>query len=114
MYVLPGLLAYALINIPLVHAVALRFTSLSDPMFQGTCLIGVVFVWHALVPLAVLRWADKLSSQESLAFLSLRKFDTRGFLLILPIVFVVFTAVSLRYMSTCFRRRRTGLPLFRA
>jgi len=79
MHVLPGLLAYVLINIPLVHAAALRFTGLSDPMFQGTCLIGVVFVWHAVVPVAVLRWADGLSFQESLAFLSLRKFDTRGF-----------------------------------
>jgi hypothetical protein len=28
-----------------VHAAAVRFTGLSDPMFQGTCLIGVVFVW---------------------------------------------------------------------
>ena len=36
MHVLPGLLAYVLINIPLVHAAALRFTGLSDPMFQGT------------------------------------------------------------------------------
>jgi uncharacterized protein len=68
MHVLPGLLAYVLINIPLVHAAALRFTGLSDPMFQGTCLIGLVFVWHAVVPLAVPRWADKLSFQESLAF----------------------------------------------
>jgi membrane protease YdiL (CAAX protease family) len=102
MHVLPGLLAYVLINIPLVHAAALRFTGLSDPMFQGTCLIGVVFVWHAVVPLAVLRWADKLSFQESLAFLSLRKFDTRGFLLVLPIGFVVFTAVSLPYMKYIF------------
>lgn len=53
-------------------------------------------MWHAVVPLAVLRLADKLSFQESLAFLSLRKFDTRGFILVLPIV--VFTAVSLPYM----------------
>ena len=37
MHVLPGLLAYVLINIPLVHAAALRFTGLSDPVFQGTC-----------------------------------------------------------------------------
>jgi len=66
------------------------------PCSRETCLIGVVFVWHAVVPLAVLRLADKLSFQESLAFLSLRKFDTRGFILVLPIV--VFTAVSLPYM----------------
>jgi len=102
MHLLPGLLAYVLINIPLVHAAALRLTDLSDPMFQGTCLIGVVFVWHAVVPLAVLRWADKLSFQESLAFLSLREFDTKGFLLVLPVVFVAFTLISLPYMKYAF------------
>jgi membrane protease YdiL (CAAX protease family) len=85
-----------------VHAAALRLTGLSDPIFQGTCLIGFVFVWHAVVPLAVLRWADKLSFQESLAFLSLRKFDIKGFFLVLPVVFVVFTAISLPYMKYVF------------
>ena len=35
MHVLPGLLAYVLINIPLVHAAPLRFTGLSAPLFQG-------------------------------------------------------------------------------
>ena len=74
MHLLPGLLAYVLINIPSVHAAALRLTGLPDPIFQGTCLVGVVFVWHAVVPLMVLRWADGLSFQESLSFLGLRKF----------------------------------------
>ena len=74
MHLLPGLLAYVLINIPSVHAAALRLTGLPDPIFQGTCLVGVVFVWHAVVPLMVLRWADGLSFQESLGFLGLRKF----------------------------------------
>src|SRR5258707_6779812 len=76
MHLLPGLLAYVLINVPLVHAAALRLTDLSDPMFQGTCLIGVVFVWHPVVPLAVLRGGGKLPFQESLAVLRLRAFST--------------------------------------
>ena len=102
MHLLPGLLAYVLINIPSVHAVALRFTGMSDPMFQGTCLIGVVFVWHAVVPLLVLHFADKLSFKQSLAFLSLRKFDVKGFFLVLPVFFVAFTLVSLPYMKYVF------------
>jgi hypothetical protein len=36
MHLLPGILAYVLINIPSVHAAALRLTGLSDPIFQGT------------------------------------------------------------------------------
>jgi CAAX protease family protein len=114
MHLLPGLLAYVLINIPLVHAAALRLTGLSDPMFQGTCLIGVVFVWHAVVPLVVLRWADGLSFRQSLAFLGLRKFDTKGFFLVLPVVFVVFTVLSLPYMKYIFPCLLTWLLQFRA
>ena len=102
MHLLPGLLAYVLINIPLVHAAALRLTGLSDPIFQGTCLVGVVFVWHAVVPLIVLRWADGLSFQESLSFLGLRKFDSKGFFLVMPVVFVAFTVISLPYMKYVF------------
>jgi hypothetical protein len=102
MHLLPGLLAYTLINIPRVHAVALRVTGMRDVIFQGFCLIGVVFVWHAVVPLAVLRWADKMSFKESLAFLGLRKFDTKGFFLVMPVVFVAFTVISLPYMQYVF------------
>jgi hypothetical protein len=79
MHLLPGLLAYVLINIPLVHAAALRLTGLSDPIFQGTCLVGVVFVWHAVVPLMVLRWMDKLSFQESVFFWACENSTARDF-----------------------------------
>jgi hypothetical protein len=102
MHLLPGLLAYVLIHIPSVHAAALRLTGLSDPIFQGTCLVGVVFVWHAVVPLIVLRWADGLSFQESVSFLGLRKFDSKGLFLVMPVVFVAFTLISLPYMKYVF------------
>src|ERR1700716_4677263 len=38
--------------------------------------------------LMVLRWADELSFQESLSFLGLRKFDSKGLFLVMPVVFV--------------------------
>jgi hypothetical protein len=102
MHLLPGLLAYTLINIPRVHSVALRLSGLSDAMFQGTCLVGVVFVWHLVVPLVILRWADKLTFRDSLAFLGLQKFDTKGFFLVMPVVFIAFTLISLPYMQYLF------------
>ena len=102
MHLLPGLIAYALINIPAVHAAGLRITGWSEAIYQGTCLVGVVFVWHAVVPLIVLRWADGLSFRESLAFLSLRKFDAKGFFVVMPLVFVVYTLASLPYMQYVF------------
>src|SRR5580698_1904165 len=89
MHLVPGLLAYGLINVPPVHAAGLRVTGWSEAIYQGTCLVGVIFLWHAIVPLLVLRWADGLSFRESLAFLSLQKFDAKGFLVVMPVVFVV-------------------------
>src|SRR5271166_7176123 len=49
-----------------------------------------------------LRWADGLSFRESLAFLSLRKFDAKGFFVVMPVVFVVYTLVSLPYVQYLF------------
>lgn len=101
MHLLPGLLAYMLINVPPVHALGLKLTGWPDTIYQGSCIVGV-FVWHIAVPLLVLRYVDELSVRESLAFLSLTKFDTKGFFLVMPLVFVVYTALSLPYMNHAF------------
>jgi membrane protease YdiL (CAAX protease family) len=102
MHLMPGLLAYGLINVPPVHTAGLRVTGCSEAIYQGTCLLGVIFVWHAIVPLLILRWADGLSFRESLAFLSLQRFDAKGFFIVMPLVFVVYTLVSLLYMQYVF------------
>lgn len=101
-HLVPGVLAYLVINVPPIYRFALRATGLSAPMLQGSVLLAVIFVWHSAVPLLALRWIDKLSFRESIAFLSLRRFDAKGFFLVMPLVFVVFTLCSIPYMKYVF------------
>jgi len=101
MHLLPGLLAYMLINVQPVHAAALQLTGWPDTLYQGSCILGV-FAWHVIVPFLVLRYVDGLSARESLAFLSLNKLDAKGFFLVMPLAFVVYTALSLPYMNYAF------------
>jgi len=102
MHLLPGLLAYLVINVPPVYRFALRTTGLTDTMLQGSCLVAVIFVWHMIVPLLALRYLDKLPFWESLAFLGLRRFDIKGFFLVTPLAFIVFSLLSLPYMRYLF------------
>lgn len=98
-YLLPGLLAYVLINVRFVYEAGLRLTGLTGPVYQYLILIVITFGWHMALPLAVLRWIDKLSFRQSLAFLSLNRFDWRGCTYLTLVVFIVFTLVSLPYMA---------------
>lgn len=102
MHLLPGMLVYLLINVPPVYQFALRTTGLSDAMLQGCSLLAMAFLWHLAVPLLALRWVDKLSFRESLAFLSLRRFDTNGFFVVMPVVFVVGTLCMVPYFKYLF------------
>ena len=58
MHLIPGLLAYLVINVPPVYRLASKVTGLSDAMLQGSFLLAVVFAWHMAVPLIGLRWVD--------------------------------------------------------
>lgn len=102
LHLLPGVLLYVLINCPPVHAAVLRAGGISDRSLQGWSVIAVLLGRHLITPFVVLRWADKLSFRESVAFLSLRRFDGKGFFVVLPIVFAVFTVVSIPYMQYVF------------
>jgi uncharacterized protein len=101
MHLLPGLLAWLLINVPSIHAAALQLTGWTDTIYQSTCILGV-FAWHILIPFLVLRYVDKLSVRRSAAFLSLSKFDAKGFFLVMPVTFILYTALSLPYMNYAF------------
>jgi len=102
-HLLPGLLVYVIINVLPVHSAALKITGLSDSMLQGSAVLAMFFTWHLIMPFLVLGLADKLSFRESISFLSLHQFDTKGFFIVLPVVFAVFTIGSLPYMNTPFR-----------
>ena len=94
MHLVPGMLAYLLINVPSVYRFALRTTGLSDVMLQGCTLLAVIAVWHTFVPLIFLRVVDRLSFRETIAFLGLRRFDVRGFFAVMPTVFAIEYAAA--------------------
>ena len=60
-HLLPGILAYIVLNIQPVNESLLAVTGWSNPNFQYIMLIVVTFGWHILLPFIVLRFADKLS-----------------------------------------------------
>jgi membrane protease YdiL (CAAX protease family) len=98
-YLLPGLLAYGLINVRFVYEAGVRLTGLAGPVYQYVILIFITFGWHLLLPLAVLRGIDRLTFRQSLAFLSLTRFDWRGCTYLTVGVFIAFTLLSLPYMA---------------
>jgi len=51
------------------------------------------------VPFLALKYVDKLSLSEILAFLGLNRIDRRGLFLVLPVYFVLFALVSLPYFK---------------
>lgn len=115
-YLLPGLVGYLVINVPSVYAAGLRLTGLPGPWYQLGWLLVITYGWHMLLPLLLLRYADKLSLGQSLAFLGLRRADWRGCLVVLPVVFGLFTLLTLpymRYVQQPLYRWLDAVPLFR-
>ena len=83
MHLLPRLLAYLVINVPPVYCFAPRTTGVTGTM-QGFCLVAVIFVRHMIVPVLALRYLDKPSFWQSLAFLGFRRFDIKAFFFVTP------------------------------
>lgn len=98
--VFPGVLAYLLIYPlrPLLMAV----TGLSSHYVQFLVLAVMASGWHFLFPLFMLRFADKLTWKESLCYLGFRRENLKGLLLVLPLITLLFTALSLPYMKWVF------------
>lgn len=99
LYLLPGILAYVLINIEPVFRAQLYLSGLSARNLQYVGFLVVTFVWHMFVPFLILRWADKLTLRQSIEFLGLNRIDARGLFLVLPVYCTAFALLSLPYMT---------------
>jgi hypothetical protein len=99
LHLLPGILAFLLINVPAIYHAAVNLTGLSGTLLQALYLAVFSCLWHLLWPLFALHWQDKLSFRESLAFLGLARFDAKGLFLVMPVLLVVFIAVTLPYVN---------------
>jgi membrane protease YdiL (CAAX protease family) len=98
LHLLPGALAYFFINVSAIHGFMVRVTHIPDPLLQGLYMVGVTLVWHLFFPLIVLNWAEKLSFRQIVSFLGLDHFDFKGFFLVVPLFFLVYTLLSLPFM----------------
>ncbi len=98
LYLLPGMVAYVLINVQPVYEWLIRLTGISGNYFQYLVLIFITYVWHMCLPLAILRWNDQLTWKETLDFLSLSRWDWKGTTYLQLVFFILFTLVTLPYM----------------
>ncbi|WP_187355317.1 CPBP family intramembrane glutamic endopeptidase [Paenibacillus tengchongensis] len=98
--ILPGFLAYLLIY-PL-RPWLMELTGLSSHDVQFLVLAVMASGWHILFPLFMLKFVDKLTWKQTLTYLGFRRADSKGLLLVLPIITVMFTLLSLPYMKWIF------------
>lgn len=98
--VLPGLLSYLFI-FPLREPL-MELTGLSSRYIQFIVLVVMTCGWHIFLPFLMLKFVDKLSFKQSLVYLGFSKLDPKGLSVILPIITVLFTALSLPYMKYIF------------
>jgi len=116
LYLLPGIVVLVCVNVEPLFRAQMAFTGLSARYLQYAWVLVITFGWHMLTPFLVLRYVDKLSLRESVAFLGLNRVDWRGLFLVLPVYFVLFALVSLpyqRFVSPVIEHWTQSIPLFR-
>jgi len=116
LYLLPGIVVFLCVNIEPFFRAQMAFTGLSARYLQYAWVLVITFGWHMLIPFLVLRYVDKLSLRESIAFLGLNRVDWRGLFLVLPVYFVLFALVSLPYqkfVAPVIENWTQSVPLFR-
>jgi uncharacterized protein len=97
-YLLPGIIAYLLINVKPVYEWGVAVTGLKGNVYQYMILIILTFGWHIVVPFIVLRVDDKLSIRQSLGFLGISKFDWKGCTYLQVVFFIGFILLTIPYM----------------
>lgn len=114
MYFIPGVLIFIFINQKNVFDWMLAQTGLSGAAYQYIIFIAVTFGFHICMPILVLMFVDKLSFRETLAFLSLDKFDWKGIFMIAPIFLIALVFFSYPYMEFVARPLRHLIDFYPA
>lgn len=108
-YLLPGIAAYILLNIPYVYYGLSNFFGLKGYDFQYYTFVIFTLGWHIAFPIIMLRKHDKLKWNEIPKFLSLDKFSLKEVLLVAPMAFAVSVIFSLPYMLSIYEPFQTWL-----
>lgn len=102
-YLLPGIIAYVLVNIERVHQFFTSVPGLQGYNFQYYMFVVFTLVWHMAFPVFMLRKYEKLEWRGVVEFLSLDKFSLKEILLVAPIAFALSVICSLPYMMTLYQ-----------
>jgi membrane protease YdiL (CAAX protease family) len=116
LYLLPGVLAFVVVNIESLFRWEMAVTGWSARYVQYSWVLIITFGWHIFMPFVVLRCADNLTLRESCAFLGLNRVDWRGLLTALPLFMLVFALVSIpyvKYVAPTIEDWTKSIPLFR-
>ena len=108
-YLLPGMLAYLLVNIEPVHRILSSSLGLEGYNFQYYMFVIFTLLWHMVFPIFMLRKYEKLKWKEVFEFLSLNRFSFKEILVVAPIAFAMSVALSLPYMMTLYEPIQTWL-----
>jgi len=101
-YLLPGLFAYALINIEPIFRAGVNLSGVDPLLYQYVLFVLFTWIWHIALPLVMLRWRDGLTWPEVAEFLALHRFRLREPLLIAPLAFIASVVFSLPWMLTAY------------
>lgn len=108
-YLLPGLVAYTLVNIEPVHQFFSAIPGLGGYNFQYYLFVIFTLCWHIGLPIFMLRKYEKLNWGEVLEFLSLSRFSVKEILAVAPLAFIMSVVLSLPYMVTLYEPFQTWL-----
>lgn len=101
-YLLPGIVAYILVNIEPVHHFLSGLFGFTGYHFQYYMFVVFTIGWHMVFPVFMLRRHEKLSWVRVFEFLSLNRFSFKEILLVAPIAFAMSVLLSLPYMVTLY------------
>jgi len=116
LYLLPGIVCLVVFNVEPLFRAQMAITGLSARYLQYAWVLAITFGWHTFIPFLVLRYVDKLTFRETLAFLGLDRVDWRGLLVVLPIFCILIALVSLpyvRFVAPIIEGWTAAIPLFR-
>jgi uncharacterized protein len=114
-YLLPGIVAYVLVNIEPVHHFFSSLPYLEGYNFQYYMFVVFTLVWHMAFPVFMLRKYEKLEWKNVFEFLSLNHFSFKEILVVAPIAFAASVLFSLPYMMTLyepFQSWLSSIPAF--
>lgn len=97
-YLLPGVLAYLIVNIKTVHDFLSTTLGFEGYNFQYFIFLVFTFGWHIGLPLYMLKGRQKMTWHEVFDFLSLNRFSVKEVFIVAPIAFVLSVILSLPYM----------------